>query len=1015
MKSLFCTLILSLAACTLSAQIYSLGDDPGKLKWKTVRTDEYKLIYPAGLDSLAQVYAQALESHRRDVGRSIGVEPNGMYRTPLPVILHPYMAASNGMVTWAPRRMELYTGPDALSPEALDWVTNLTIHESRHAAQMQMGRDRAAYKVINFLTGEALPGIMAGVYPGQALLEGDAVVAETALTAMGRGRDAAFLEYLMASFDEGSMRDWYAWRYRSLKYYTPDHYKLGYLTVAGTRYLYDVPDFTARYFSNISSGRLPFRFSVLDKTLKEISGMNLRHTWEAIAAAQDSIWKDNIASRGPFTEAEQVTPSASRFTQYTGTVLMGGSLYSISDGIASGTRLVRMDSEGRRLFSRPFSKSTSRLSASESDGRLYWSEITPDPRWSLKQSSRIRYMEQGSRRFKTLTREGRLSNPAVSPDGHAISVTDYPYTGGSSIDVISVADGHVLSRYPAPDSLQVVESCWRDGRLYAYAISPAGTGIYDVSGGYKAVLAPQPVRISQLKSGADGLLFVSDRLGVNELYCLKDSGALIRMTNNRLGASDFAVSGDSLYFSALTADGRAVYKEKISPVGETDYSTRYRYPIADRLSEQEAELKKSDTRAAQQIHISEERDFRKLTHLFRFHTWMPFYVDQDVISSMSFETLTEDLKLGAMAMTQNSLGTASGSIGWSYDPRDGSTERSGLHGRFTYSGRYPVVELKLNVTDRPVNSYHISTLVLSPARSSSSMENRKTDISPHLDGSVRVYVPMNFSSGGWNRGLVPQAGISFSNDRMSTSIVYRDYVPVTGEERGIMTFFDGAANGHLYPLARLNASLRGYVMTSTPTACSYPRWGIGAEAGVSTRPGLSDIMSDNLYAHIYGYVPGLLPSHGVRLHVLSQHQSGALFKEMYTNILPVGFTAISDINRYTMARYPLQTRLGVEYAMPLLNLDWSGLGSLAFVRNIDLRPHFEYTILGGSDIYKTGGLYSIGTELCVNLGNLAMVPYPARIGVSYSFNGGRSWDSMADSQLRGLERNNITLVFSISM
>lgn len=1038
-------LLLSVFACLsltpfLGAQIYSRGDDPASVKWSSIRTDEFRLIYPSGLDSLARVYGSALEAWRRAVGRSIGVEPNQMYRRPTPVILHSHLASANGMVAWAPRRMELDISPDALRPDALDWVTNLAIHESRHLAQMQLGRDRLDYKIIGWLSGNALPGIMSGIYPGQHLLEGDAVVAETALTDMGRGRSADFLEYYMASFDEGRMRDWYKWRYGSVKYFTPDHYKLGYLTVAGIRYVYDAPEFAKSYFSNISSGKLPFRFFVMNRTLKEISGMKLRDTWKAITAAQDSIWQENIAARGPYSEAEKLTPTPKRFTQYTGSAVLGDGLYSISDGITSGKRLVRLDRDGGRSssgssggtfaqdrdggrgsgrsFSRPFAWTASGLTASEATGRLYWSEVVPDLRWGLRETSRIRYMEPGSRRFRTLTRNGRLYNPAPSPDGNTLAVTAYPSAGGSSVEVLDAADGQVISHHPAPDSLQVVESAWVDGKILASAIAPSGFGIYDVSEGYSPVLAAQPVKISRLRAGEDGLLFVSDRLGVNELYCLDSNGTVRRLTNNRLGASDFVVTGDSLYFSALSSGERAIYKEKISPVGEIDFSSRYHHPIADKLSEQEARTAAADTRTDEPTSFSEPRRYRKLPHLFRFHTWMPVYADSDAISELSFDKLVSNLSPGFLALFQNSLGTASGSVGYSIMPEKlvpaEQRERNGFHAKFTYSGLFPVFEFDLDVTDGEVHRYDVSSLILSPTRASATMYSRRTGLSPHISGSVRVYVPLNLSSGGWNRGVVPQVSIIFSNDYIQTSIIKRSYVPATGMRGSGLSFFDGADIGRTLPFTRMTAGIRGYAMTATPAGCAFPRWGVGAETGVSLRPGFSDILSTNAFGYLYGYVPGVLPGHGVRITALVQSQTESIFKEMYTRVLPRGFEATSEINRYVLARYPVSAKFGLDYAMPLLNLDWSGLGPLAYVKNIDMRPHFEYSVFGGTDKFEAGSLFSVGTELCVNLGNLAMIPYSTRIGVTYSHNGGKSWAGLQDSGVE-LSRDYFGLVFSIAI
>ena len=104
-------------SCALpaSAQFYTMGSDPGGVRWNAVETPTYRVIYPRGLDSLGRSYAVALERAVGPVSGSIGLRPNEAYRRKMPVVLHPFTAYSNGQVTWTPRRLELLTTPDAVA------------------------------------------------------------------------------------------------------------------------------------------------------------------------------------------------------------------------------------------------------------------------------------------------------------------------------------------------------------------------------------------------------------------------------------------------------------------------------------------------------------------------------------------------------------------------------------------------------------------------------------------------------------------------------------------------------------------------------------------------------------------------------------------------------------------------------------------------------------------------------------------------------------------------------------
>ena len=63
------------------AQFYSVGDDPGRLKWYSIESRNYRIIYPGGLDSLARVYGEMLEQYRLPAGASAGYFPGEMTRS----------------------------------------------------------------------------------------------------------------------------------------------------------------------------------------------------------------------------------------------------------------------------------------------------------------------------------------------------------------------------------------------------------------------------------------------------------------------------------------------------------------------------------------------------------------------------------------------------------------------------------------------------------------------------------------------------------------------------------------------------------------------------------------------------------------------------------------------------------------------------------------------------------------------------------------------------------------------
>ena len=114
----------------MHAQFMNYGSDPSRFKWNIVRLPHYDLVYPQGNDSMAYKYALYLENAYPHIQKTIG-KP---MQVKFPVILHPASMSSNGMVSWAPRRMELITTPSSdLSVQS--WDKHLVLHESRHVFQ----------------------------------------------------------------------------------------------------------------------------------------------------------------------------------------------------------------------------------------------------------------------------------------------------------------------------------------------------------------------------------------------------------------------------------------------------------------------------------------------------------------------------------------------------------------------------------------------------------------------------------------------------------------------------------------------------------------------------------------------------------------------------------------------------------------------------------------------------------------------------------------------------------------
>lgn len=93
------SIIAFLSQMPVYAQFYVTGDDPGRLRWNSISTGNYRVIYPQGCDSLAKVYALKLETFRIPVSRTTGYCSEGHGTNLMPVVMHTFNT-SNGSVAW---------------------------------------------------------------------------------------------------------------------------------------------------------------------------------------------------------------------------------------------------------------------------------------------------------------------------------------------------------------------------------------------------------------------------------------------------------------------------------------------------------------------------------------------------------------------------------------------------------------------------------------------------------------------------------------------------------------------------------------------------------------------------------------------------------------------------------------------------------------------------------------------------------------------------------------------------
>ena len=972
-----------LTACLLPAraQFYLSGDDPARLRWNSIETAHYQIIYPDGADSLARMYGRSLEQYRIPLGRSLGdMTPGAGRRRKMPVVLHTHYNYSNGSVGWAPSRYDLYTKAETYGSDPIPWHLQLASHEPRHQAQLQFGQRG----FLSWISGELWAPIYWQVYIEQAYGEGDAVVGETGLASGTRARTADFLNFYRVALDQGDYRSWEKWRYGSFKHYTPDHYALGYVTLAGARSLYDSPLLLRESLD--LAWKKPWYIGPYNtqKVIKQHSGKSFKQAFRDILDGFNSQWQADYDARAPFMELEPVTRDEAYDMEYSTPQWVGNGLLALRRSYLRPTELVLIR-EGRVERIRSFASHTSSLFYNDRWNRVYWTETLNHPRWDLDGSSDVFYYDLNTNRIHRITRGGRYYNPQPSDDGERLAVMELPVEGGSNLVILNARDGQVLRRTPLPEDIQGKEQAWMGEDIYVSGVTVDGFGIYRLAsdGEWTCLMEPSVQKVVNMGSGEDYVEWVSDRTGVNELYRYYPAdGRLLQMTNTPYGATDFTEGDGYLYSVGQTLEGRQVFRTPLVGLKPTEvsYADVHSYFFADRMTEQELSLGEAPD-LNEDVPISAPKRYSKLAHPLRLHSWLPLYVNYDAVLSSSMDFSYETAAIGLSGFFQNTLGTFSGMLGYALhpDPDREHAWRSALHLKMTYTGLYPVIEASMDIGDHASRQYVARQM--QDGDVSSYQVSAIPQATPQISATVRTYLPLSFGRGGRYYGFTPQLKYTFSNSIFSTTPLK---MTVPGRFQGLPAYFRLASpemdlNG---PISQhLSASLRGYVMAPRAKSQTYPRWGIGLEGGIGFRPGLKDFYAPNVYGYAYGYLPGITRAQGLKWTATFQQKLDACaIGDLYAGTIPRGFD--SSASSFVGQIFPWQCRITGDYAIPIYVGDIS-IPGIAYIRNFLLSPHADYTWLP-SDY----NLWSVGADLSASLARLLVLPFSASVGVSFSYLGG---------------------------
>ncbi len=926
--------LLIMAVRHTTAQFYYSGTEPYSVKWEQLETGNFQVIYPKGFYPQADTLVRLFEKTRPQVDYSLSANPKK-----ISIILHTQNVISNGFVTMAPRRMELVTTPSQ-DDETLSWFHLLALHESRHVAQINK-LNRGFTRLFSYATGQSAFGLPVAQTP-LWLIEGDAVVTETALSDNGRGRLPEFEMYLKALHTESVKHISYDKSYMgSFKDFIPDWYQLGYQIVAHSRIKYG-PDIWKNAFEYI--GFFSFYPFSLKRSLQENYNTTILNIYNETLDSLKMHWKEKI-SESPLSSFTTISIGKNRFySNYRYPQRSeNGEIIVLKSSIDDLTKIIRIDPAGNEhTLHVPGQMFNGRLTVA--GNMIVWDEIIPDPRWEQRNYSVIKTFDLNTGKIRQITSGTKYFSPSLSPDANKIAVAETSPENIFSLVILDAATGNTILRVQAPENSFLQYPDWiNDHQIVITGTSYSGKAIYifDIER-YKwdKLYGPVKDNIFQPTGWQHYIIYRTGVSGVDNIVALDmDTKKLFQITTSKFGAFDPAVvPGSRLVYSNYTADGfRPVYVTIDSSVWKPlPLSESINRQLPDLLADQELDTAMPEKDST--ITYTPE-PYRRAAKLFNLHSWLPFYMNPSLAE-------VQDLQVtpGFIVLSQNKLSTSISSFGLSYE-----------NGHFiarpqlTYYGFYPVIRFSASIGGEqdkyrfPEGIYPSDTTFIA------------TDI------SLGSYIPLVFTRGKYRTLIRPEIQAEFKNSQ------YYD---------------NGIKQGMIFLYYRL-AAFR-YLRTSEKDL--YPKWGQFLNAGFTHTP--FERSQHGIMFNSTGilYVPGLFNHHSLRFsgYLQKQFPADQLFR--FNRIsLPRGYSHI--ISGFLSDEI---VRLSCDYALPLIYPDLS-VPSVLYIKRIsgnafvDLAYAHHIVEVGQQITRKSTAYYnSVGVDILADFHVLRFI-FPFTVGIRYSY------------------------------
>ncbi len=674
-------ILLTLLTFQASAQYYTSGSDPARLHWRQIKTPTVRLVFEKSFEKEALRLAAFMDSIAPVVSGTLNHKPGRIN-----MLVHNQTSYSNGFVSWAPKRVELFSTPNQ-NINSVDWLEHLATHEYRHVVQIDK-LNQGFTRITTMIIGQQATGAVLGLYLPMWFMEGDAVATETSLTQSGRGRSYEFNQELKSQLVERGPYSYDKAYMGSFRNQVPDYYKMGYPLVAMARSQYGTEVWENAVNNTGRSIWIPNPFR---RSLKRQIGMGNKDLYNYIFKQLSQKWATEV-EQTKTTSFNSIVHFNSDYTNFKHPIAINDStLVCELEGPDIPSQIIDISIPNGQIKTISYTGIRDDEPISANQKFVVWSELKYHARWENESFSIIRTYNRQTGKTKSLTRKTRFFSPAIHPSKPLIAVvqatTDYKF----NLVMLDAVTGQILQSIPSPNNQYILTPSWNlnGSNIVAVLQGPKGKSIYsfDPSSGNWAILkAPSYNEVRHPVQDGDDVWYSAKGQVSEEIFHLTLSDKTdTRITSSRYGAANPTILPQSkkLIYSHYTDNG---YRPVLYIANQTLPDSVIHQPsVIDQLAHKLTTQEPSSIIQTTGSGNYEIKKYSKL-NLIGLHSWAPVFTDIN----------DEKLHTGISVMSQNLLGTSIITAGYNADPAF-SYEK--YHINLSYRGFFPILDLDMNFGD----------------------------------------------------------------------------------------------------------------------------------------------------------------------------------------------------------------------------------------------------------------------------------------------------------------------------